>query len=267
MTRRAFTLVELLVVVAVLALLLGILLPSLGRARRGAWQVQCLSNVRQLQTASDLYANDHDGRFMPGAEGIASANLRRWHGTRANAGEPFTPARAPITPYLTDSSAGSAASRACPSFTPRAAELRESSAGFELSSGGYGYNNAFVGVERQQIAPGAWSVASDATGAQRARFRSPARTVSFGDAALAADQLIEYSFIEPPFWPDFPGARPDPSTHFRHDGGAGIAWLDGHATSESRTFTQASGVYTSDPATLGTGWFGDAMSNTLYDYD
>jgi prepilin-type N-terminal cleavage/methylation domain-containing protein/prepilin-type processing-associated H-X9-DG protein len=58
-TRDAFTLIELLVVIAVIALLIGILVPSLASARRAAMATRCLSNIRQLEMAQVLYANDH----------------------------------------------------------------------------------------------------------------------------------------------------------------------------------------------------------------
>jgi len=59
MTKRGFTLLELLVVIAVIAILAALLLPAFGRARGAAKRVACISNVRQINLALRMYADDH----------------------------------------------------------------------------------------------------------------------------------------------------------------------------------------------------------------
>ena len=63
MTRRGFTLIELLVVIAIIAILAAILFPVFARAREQARATSCLSNMKQLGLAFNMYQTDHDGAF------------------------------------------------------------------------------------------------------------------------------------------------------------------------------------------------------------
>lgn len=63
--RRGFTLIELLVVVAIIAILAALLLPSLAKAKQSAYRIKCVSNLKQLGAAIEMYTGDNDDR-LPG---------------------------------------------------------------------------------------------------------------------------------------------------------------------------------------------------------
>ena len=61
--RRGFTLVEILVVVGIIAMLIALLLPTLGKAREAANRVACAANLRSIGQGFFLYASDNRGNF------------------------------------------------------------------------------------------------------------------------------------------------------------------------------------------------------------
>ena len=82
---NGFTLVELLVVIGIIALLIGILLPALSKARESAKRTQCLSNVRQISIGFVCYAQENHGWF-PWVGNSRTSNDWIWWDKNTDAG-------------------------------------------------------------------------------------------------------------------------------------------------------------------------------------
>jgi len=268
---RAFSLVELLVVVALMAALLGMLLPALGRARVQAREALCRNNLRQLVSANEGYAGENDDYYVIGAYKMydpsdpQGSNLHRWHGVRNSLDEPFDPAGSPLADYLADGMV-----KRC----PEPVEFRQGQPwqwDFEDGCGGYGYNLTYLGS--QLWAGKSWAEACR-TSTKASLVRNPAETVMFADTAMAKldgtrPYYLEYSFAEPPFFLDsrgepVPGFYASPSIHFRHGGRANVGWADGHVDSQEMVPFDGVNAYGVRSSRVMLGWFG-SLDNSLFD--
>ncbi len=269
--KAGFTLIEVLVVVAILGLLLALLLPSLQRARELSRSAVCRTNLHALVRANGLYAEANDYHYVPAARDIFwgyAGNLHRWHGVRQRVGAPFESSRGPLAPFL--GSDGKV--RQCPSFR----DFRDAAGAnaYEAGSGGYGYSDLYVGSEFWRHgfyhnSPG------QLRGAAVTDVAAPPETVMFTDAAMPqagpdGPYYVEESFCYCPYNLPPPaqqrGSPRQPSIHFRHLGKASVGWVDGHVSGRDDFRSIRRNCYQADPEAMGVGWFGPD-DNSLFDLE
>lgn len=194
---RAFTLVELLVVIAVIGVLAALLLPALAWARQSARSIQCLGRMRQLGLAVRLYADDNGDEFP-----------RSQHSAFAHGQLPWGRALAPQ--LGSDTTAWTNLLRSvywCP--------------GDRRTNGwSYGLNVYF------ELGPDDDYDGKPQTWRRAEAVPRPSATVLFAENASAADHIM------PNFWTASPDAVDVASR--RHGGRANFNFVDGHA--EARAF-------------------------------
>jgi prepilin-type N-terminal cleavage/methylation domain-containing protein len=212
--RAGFTLVELLVVLALVALLTSLLLPALAGARRCAHAARCLGNLRQLGLATQLYWDDHDGsafRYHGPSTSTGSVYWFGWLEYGVEGARRFDPSQGSLWPYLNGRGVElcPALPRENPAFKPKAIG----------GTYGYGYNLAL-------------SPPIDLPPVRMLDVRRPAELVILGDAAQVND-------FQPPASPEHPLLEEfyylstnEPTAHFRHRERCLTAFADGHAGSE-----------------------------------
>ncbi len=259
--RGLFTLLELLVVVAIGLLLLGLLLPSLLRAKSVSKEAICLSNVRQLAMANTHYQDDYQG-FCPLAPGGPSdLDSQRWNGAKTSSGD-YDRSASLLAGYCS----GATAFFDCPAFI-----LDDKSKGPARNGGGYGYSR-FIGSSSGKPA----SVAADyQSGFPLGKLtKTPSQIIMFSDAACVIDasgsiqtsspngSLAEHYLIEQTNAGGAGAVNSTASMHFRHPGQlAAVAWLDGHSDLNKMEYTCPTNLAY---ANYNLGFFGSKTGNALF---
>lgn len=232
---RAFTLIEFLVVIAIISLLIGILLPALHGARSTSRSVKCISNLRTLGINIQMYSDDHRG-VLPRSSHSAGFRALPW---AASLYEPITGRTFEGTSYAWDDQGWWDATNSfyrCP-HDRRESPVQQNGLPFSMPALSYGMNVYFE-LTPVEIDP---LYSSSRSGSQIAPYRKliasphPSSTIVMGE-------LVETSsrdHIMAHFWRTV-GVDPESevATH-RHDANSGYAYLDGHASNTSFNETYA----------------------------
>jgi prepilin-type processing-associated H-X9-DG protein/prepilin-type N-terminal cleavage/methylation domain-containing protein len=213
----AFTMIELLVVVAIIAILAGLLLPVLARGKTAAQRVTCVSNLHQLGLAAQMYWDDNSGYcFRYGGTNINNGQLYwfGWIGPGKEGERVFDAAQGSLYPYLQGRGV-----ELCPALNYANTQLKLKANG---STYGYGYN--FYLSTDPPKRPISIS-----------RVTQPVGTVLFADAAQVNTWQPPASASNPMLeeWYYVDNSVNQPNGHFRHSRKANAIFCDGHVALET----------------------------------
>ena len=241
--NTGFTLVELLVVLAIISMLVGLFLPVLGAAMAEGKSAQCISNLRQMGIAAQTYAVHHEGEYPPAyvldyRDGIKY----EWDVTMVN-NEPH--------PGLLWEGDGDARVQQCPSFSGEG--------NTDSPFTGYNYNASFIGGYKLIKANG--EIAREVKSATLDLIQNPSQCAVFGDGEYYSGAN---KFMRSPLPGDLDidgSTRTGGTQGFRHNHRTNVAFADGHVASFSEAFSDAG----ANPNTAAYGFL--SPDNRLYDLD
>ena len=154
-----FTLIELLIVVAIIAILAGMLLPALSSARGKAFQIGCASNLKQIGAAENLYSNDYDDYITPGRpyKSDAFEGAADWSAIPLLSGGRNDNIRKPYGVYF-EGKDGKGGTFRCPAepdtrFNWKDGSYREGHFGFNIALHGAveHWNSSVLGVSKRNV--------------------------------------------------------------------------------------------------------------------